>query len=221
MMDDCIIIIILWSDNMSTNYCVYDSRVYVKCLGTENALYNAMILIGISRNEDILNCTDYDKRYNLIKQHYNNDKPYSLCRRGVRFICAILKDKEVKVSVRKCMKYVCKQKGKSFYTDITITKFAESVMQIFNSDATLMELFTENINSNCNTYMAGDIPILKDCVQHLFGFQYECLKDIVKNRKHPKSRKSLALKKCLEEMDEVTERAGYPKCEQFRGQTMV
>lgn len=199
---------------MSTNYGVYDSRIYAKDLGSENALYNAMILIGISRNEEILNCIDFDKRYNFIKQYYNDCKPYSLCKRGVRFICAVLKDKQVKISVRKCMKYVSKQKGKSFYTDITITKFAESVMQTFNSDAILMKLFIESIYCKCNTYMAGDIPVLKDCVQHLFGFQYECLKNIVNNRKHPKSRKSLALKTCLEEMDAVADRAGYPRCKQ-------
>lgn len=213
---------LLWGDNMNINYSVYNSKIEARDLCSENALYNAMILIGISRNEDILNCIDADERYRMLQHCYNeNIKSFSMCRRGVKFICAILKDKNTNVSIRKCMRYVYKYKGRSFYTDITITKFAESVMQTMNTDTTLMKLFLEVLYTDCDEYLAADTPILKDCVQHLFGFQYECLREIVERRENSKSRKSKKLKECLDEMDTVIRNAGYPKCRLYHEQIML
>ena len=38
------------------NYSVYDSTAYAKGLESRNGLFSALIIIGVSRNDEVLDC---------------------------------------------------------------------------------------------------------------------------------------------------------------------
>lgn len=196
------------------NYSVYDSTAYAKGLESRNGLFSALIIIGVSRNDEVLDCISVETRYNeLKKRYYDNEKSFGLCNRGIKYICALLRDSGIPIRKRKCLNYVFTRGGKRFYTDISITSFAKALMQTINTDEALLKLLNEVLSSECKNY-SNDIgnPRLGDCVQHIYGFQYECLSRIVRNRAFPNSRKSTALRECLGKMDTIVSVAGYPKC---------
>ena len=111
------------------------------------------------------------------------------------------------------MNYVLTKKGKWFYTDTSIIPFSKALIQTISADETQLRLLHEILFLECNNF-SNNIgkPILEDCVQHIFGFQYECLSKIVSNRAFPNSRKSKALKECLNNFDEILKNLGFPKC---------
>lgn len=197
-------------------YSVHNSEASAKGLNAENGLFNALVVVGISRSEDVLDTLSIDDRYNLMKERYQSryqSENFALCNRGIRCICSILREKKIPIRRKKCMSYVFTKSGKSIYTDVTITSFAKALMQVINTDEAILRLVKEVLSAECNKYTvnANRKPKLEDCVQHLFGFQYEQLSRHIESRSFPNSRKSMALRNCLEEMKNVTRTAGYPK----------
>ncbi len=195
-------------------YSVYDSKVYVRELTSCNGLYIALGILGASRAECVLECLDVTKRYNVLKNLYLNAKnSIGLYSRGVRYICFLMKDRGIPVRKRKCLNYAITRQGSRFYTDTSIDQFAKVLLQTINTDEALKKLLNEELLAECCDFSnePGN-PVEGDCLQHIFGFQYECLRTIVQNRTHPGSRKSVALKQCLENMRGIIRTAGYPQC---------
>lgn len=200
---------------MRINYHVYDSTVFSRALISKNGLFKAVALIGASRDDRVRNCFEAEERHALMSQIYSEGKDsLGLCNRGIKHICAIMNADNLVVRKRKCMSYLYTLEGRWLYTDILITSFAKTLLAEVNNDSSLKKLFQEELSSECGSFSnEPGQPSLEDCVQHLFGFQYEMLKKVVEHRAFPNSRKSKALKKCLDEMDDVLCRAKYPeKC---------
>ena len=200
---------------MRFNYHIYDSTVYSRALISKNGLFKAVTLIGASRDDRVRNCFEAEERYTIMRQIYSDRKDsLALCNRGKNYICAIMKADGLAVRKRKCMSYLFTLEGRWLYTDTLITSFAKTLLAEVNNDGSLKKLFHEELSNECDSFSnEPGQPLLEDCVQHLFGFQYEMLRNVVEHRAFPNSRKSKALKKCLDEMDDVLRRAKYPeKC---------
>lgn len=194
-------------------YSVYDSASSSKELVDRNALFMALVIVGASRSDEVLDCLTVNERYTELQKRYNIYKDsLGICNRGIKYICALLQDKNIPIRKRKCMNYVYTKKGKWFYTDNSITLFAKALLQTINTDEAMLKLFKEKLDQECANFANNTIASLEDCVQHLFGFQYEGLSRIVAERKYPNSKKSIALKRCLSSMDSVVQFAGYPGC---------
>lgn len=200
-------------------YGTYKSKVGhrdVKHLEAQNGLYKAIILIGISREEGILDVLDSDSRYTQIMKEYNkNPNSKSYCNKGKRFICNIMSINDEKISKRKARYYLFKENGGMYYVDIMITHFAKAIFQEINNDEALLKALGMVLKRECNDFSVADDPTASDCVSHIFGFQYEVLKDIVDERydiTRKNSKKTFALKKCFEEMGTIVLAVGYPKC---------
>jgi hypothetical protein len=198
---------------MKLYYGVYKCGVSETQLESKNELFTALVLIGISREDDILNCFNSDSKYDmLLKNYYNNNgETMKYCTRGKKFIYKMLDDRNIKIRKRKCMNFVFTEKGRHFYTDITITEFAKTIFQVINNDLAMKKAFEEILSVECESFKYDTNKVeLSDCVQHLFGFQYEILSRIVLNRQNPQSKKSCALRKTLNEMRQFVGNAGYP-----------
>jgi hypothetical protein len=200
---------------MSFVFRVYDSTVSARELQSKNGLFKAVAIIGASRDDRVRNCFEAEERYTLMSQIYFEGKEsLALCNRGIKYICAIMKADDLAVRKRKCMSYLFTSKGRWLYTDILITSFAKTLLSEVNNDSSVKKLYQEELSNECGSFSIDPgQPSLEDCVQHLFGFQYEMLKSNVEHREFPNSRKTKALKKCLDEMDGILEKAKYPeKC---------
>lgn len=200
---------------MKINYHVYDSTVFARALISKNGLFKAAALIGASREGRVRNCFEAEERCALMRQIYSEGRDsLALCNRGIKHICAIMRADNLAVRKRKCMSYLFTREGRWLYTDILITSFAKTLLAEVNNDSCLKKLFQEELSNECGSFAnEPGQPLLEDCVQHLFGFQYEMLNNVVQHRAFPNSRKSKALKKCLSEMDDILGWAKYPeKC---------
>ena len=200
---------------MKNNYHVYDSTVFARALISKNGLFKAAALLGASREDRVRNCFEAEERCALMRQIYSEGRDsLTLCNRGIKHICAIMRADNLAVRKRKCMSYLFTREGRWLYTDILITSFAKTLLAEVNNDSCLKKLFQEELSNECSSFAnEPGQPLLEDCVQHLFGFQYEMLNNVVQHRAFPNSRKSKALKKCLSEMDDILGWAKYPeKC---------
>ena len=199
------------------HYSVYDSAAGARQLSSRNGLFRALSLIGASiTSAEVKSSSLDDRRADILSKYRETQSSLGLCIRGIKLICSVLEINGIHIRKRKCLNYVITQDKKSFYTDTQIIDFAKEVIKIIKCDNILYSLFTYLQLESCNDFaIQNNAPELGNCVQHIWGFQYECLARIVRNRTNPRSKKSLALDRCLREMRKVIEDAGYPQsCKQ-------
>ncbi len=194
-------------------YSYYDSSVPSKMLSTNNGLFTALVILGASRCDDVLDCIDTTERYTALKIKYTHNKDsLGLCSKGVRYICTLLRFDGIKVRRRKCMSYVLTRTKKPIYVDTAIPAFTRTLLHIITTDEALKKLMNEEFDKGCPSFsVVSGNPELNDCVHHFLGFEYTAIHTIIDNRQHPKSKKSQAIRKCLEEVKSVIRTAGYPQ----------
>lgn len=197
------------------SYHVYNSTAAAKDLTSKNGLFVALALLGAYHTEEVQACpTEIECIKKAVACYSNaNEKEQSrLAKYMVNHIYTIMSTKGISISRRKCMKCVATTNGERIYTDTDITIFAEILLSMIKDNRMLLMELNKILQHEC--YRINATSELGDCVHHLFGFQYENLKRIIPRRIFQNSRKTRALRKCLDDMSVILNSASYPNtCE--------
>lgn len=197
---------------MKKYYGIYGSLKEDRDFESKNGFFIAAILIGVSRSEEILNCVSPDRRYEMIKEKYEAQREsFTWCKRGAKYICALLKDKGIPIRKRKCMCYVFTGRGRFIYSDIAIIDFARTILQIVNFDPVLCKVLEEElVKDSIYEAMPGGVTT-SECLAHLFGFQYEFLDRYVNGGRRAGETKKKRLSDWQDEMKKILENFQFPK----------
>lgn len=198
---------------MRKYYGTYGSLKEDKDFESKNGLFIAAILIGVSRSEETLNCVFPERKYEMLKEKYEAQREsFAWCKRGAKYICALLKDKEIPIRKRKCMCYMFTGMGKSIYSDIAIIDFARTILQVVNSDPVLCRILQEELMKNSIYRTMPDGVKTSDCLAHLFGFQYEFADKYANGERKAGEIKINRFKKRKGEMEKIITDFRFPEC---------
>jgi len=185
---------------------------------SKNALYIASVVICIAQGVDI----STPNRDAIIVNEYNtHQNAIGYMSRGIRFVCSQAKQEGTRLSRRKCRYFAMTVSNSNIWCHPSIIDFAETMVRIIFNDHDLSKAYIRILSENCYHYaVVRECPTERDCVEHIFGFQYRSLSNLYRTRRESEqqrgkeeSKKTYTILLCKESMDAIVKKMEFPnKC---------